>query len=200
MGFYDKYVLPRFLDMAMQQGPITKQRAKVVPRAEGRILEIGIGSGLNLPFYDRDKIDKLWGLDPSLELQAMARRRACEAGIDVDFLGLSGEDIPLDAESVDTVMVTYTLCTIPDVATALGEMRRVLRKNGRLVFAEHGRAPDHSVARWQNRLNNTWRRMAGRLQHEPTGARAPGSRGIRGLRSRSTLSARPPHPDLQLLG
>lgn len=161
MGFYDRLVLPKVLDYAMRQPPIPKQREKVVPLAEGRVLEIGIGSGLNLAFYDQSKVEKLWGLDPSMELRRRAAARARESGIDVDFIGLSGENIPLDDGSADTVVTTFTLCTIPDAAAALREMYRVLRPGGRLLFAEHGRAPDADVVRWQDRINPIWQKVAG---------------------------------------
>ena len=160
-SLYDRFVLPKMLDFVMRQEPIMRQRAKVVPRATGRVLEIGIGSGLNLAFYDRDKIDSVVGLDPSPELRAMAERRAREAGLDVEWIPLGGESIPLDDASVDTVLTTYTLCTIPGVERALGEMHRVLRPGGRLLFSEHGRAPDEGVRRWQDRLNPLWKRFAG---------------------------------------
>lgn len=161
MGLYDRYVLPRLLDFAMRQKPITMQRQKVVPQASGRVLEIGIGSGLNLAFYDRSRVVKLWGLDPSEELRRIAQERARAAGLEVEFLGLPGEQIPLDDASVDTVVSTYTMCTIPDVARALGEVRRVLAPSGVLVFSEHGRAPDAGVARWQDRLDGVWGKIAG---------------------------------------
>src|SRR3569832_2370886 len=156
MGLYDRYVLPRILNYVMHDKPIMRQRAKVVPLAQGRVLEIGIGSGLNLSFYDRGRIAKLWGLEPSEELRRIARERARAAGMDVEFLGLPGEQIPLEDGSVDTVVTTYTLCTIPDVARALGEMRRVLVPGGTMLFSEHGRAPDVGVARWQDRLDCVW--------------------------------------------
>lgn len=161
MGLYDRWFLPKLLDFAMRQKPITMQRQKVVPLAQGRVLEIGIGSGLNLAFYDRGRVAKLWGLDPSEELRRIARQRAREAGIDVEFLGLPGEQIPLEDASVDTVVSTYTMCTIPDVARALGEVRRVLVPGGTLLFSEHGRAPDAGVARWQDRLDGIWGHVAG---------------------------------------
>ncbi|MFQ5477838.1 MAG: class I SAM-dependent methyltransferase [Candidatus Binatia bacterium] len=161
MSIYERYIFPRIVDKIMQSKPIRIQRSKVVPLAEGRILEIGIGSGLNLAYYDKGKLEKLWGLDPSAELRVFAERRAMETGIDVEFIGLTGEDIPLEAASVDTVLVTYTLCTIPDPIAALREMRRVLRPGGRLVYTEHGLAPDENVRRWQNRLNGFWAKIAG---------------------------------------
>ncbi len=161
MGIYDRFVLPPVLDFAMRQPPIPKQREKVVPLAEGRVLEIGIGSGLNLSYYDQSKLTKLWGLDPSMELRKRAIGRSREAGVEVEFIGLSGESIPLDDGSADTVVTTFTLCTIPDAGAALREMHRVLRPGGRLLFAEHGRAPDADVVRWQDRINPYWQRVAG---------------------------------------
>ncbi len=161
MGFYSKYIIPKTLDFLMQQKPIMMQRRKVVPRASGRVLEIGIGSGLNLSFYDQGKLEKLWGLEPSPELCKVARRRADLAGIDLDFVGLTGEEIPMDSDSVDTVLFTYVLCTIPDAPTALREMNRVLKPGGQMIFCEHGRAPDSDVVRWQDRINGLWRRFSG---------------------------------------
>lgn len=161
MGLYSRHVLPRLLDYAMRDKPIMRQRGKVVPLAHGRVLEIGIGSGLNLSFYDKAKVDKVLGLDPSPELQVMARRRADEAGVDVDWMALSGERIPLPDQSIDSIVITYTMCTIPDVHSALLEMGRVLKPGAHLYFSEHGVAPDESVRRWQNRLNPLWGRIAG---------------------------------------
>jgi len=160
MGLYATYIFPAVLDLLMRQEPIRRQREKVVPRARGRVLEIGVGSGLNLAFYDRAKVDTLWGLDPSLGLQRLARQRAEAAGIAVEFIPASGEEIPLEDASVDTIVVTYTLCSIPDLGRALAEMRRVLRPAGSLLFSEHGRAPDEGVARWQDRVNPIWRRLS----------------------------------------
>lgn len=161
MGIYQKYIAAPLLDATMRVRPIMRQRAKVVPLACGRVLEIGIGSGLNLSFYDKSKVDKLIGLDPSPELQAMARKRAAEIGLDVDWITLSSEKIPLDDASVDSIVVTYTLCTIPDVHAALLEMRRVLKSNGTMYYCEHGLAPDESVSKWQHRLNPYWKCMSG---------------------------------------
>jgi ubiquinone/menaquinone biosynthesis C-methylase UbiE len=160
-SFYERHVLPPVLDFVMRQEPIMRQRAKVVPEATGRVLEIGIGSGLNLALYDRDRVEAIIGLDPSSELREMARTRAREAGLDVEWIPLGGESIPLSDASVDTVVSTYTMCTIPGIERALAEMRRVLRPGGRLLFSEHGRAPDEGVRRWQDRLNPLWRRIGG---------------------------------------
>lgn len=161
MGFYATYVFPKILDLVMRQEPIRRQREKIVPRAYGRVLEVGVGSGLNLPHYDRGKLAALYGLDPSLELQRLARERADAAGVPIQFLPVSGEQIPLADASVDSIVITYTMCSIPDVGAALFEMHRVLRPGGELFFSEHGRAPDTGVVRWQDRLNPLWRRLSG---------------------------------------
>ncbi len=161
MGLYRSFVMPRMLDFAMRQKPIMRQRARVVPLAHGRVLEVGVGSGLNLAFYDRGKLEKLWALEPSPELRAMTARRADEAGLPLEVVAGGAEQIPLDDGAVTTVVTTYTLCTIPEIDRALAEIHRVLEPGGRLLFAEHGRAPDRSVARWQDRLNPLWRKIGG---------------------------------------
>jgi ubiquinone/menaquinone biosynthesis C-methylase UbiE len=161
MGLYSKYVLPRLVHAACSSRANTVQRKRVVPRAEGRVLEVGIGSGLNLPFYDTTKVTRILGLDPSLELTGMARESARELDVPVEFLPVPGEEIPLENGSVDTVLVTYTLCSIADVRTALSEMRRVLTPGGRLVFCEHGRSSDRGTFRWQRRLDPVWSRFSG---------------------------------------
>jgi ubiquinone/menaquinone biosynthesis C-methylase UbiE len=161
MGFYDKFILPRFINCACGTKPIMKQREKVVPLATGTVLEIGIGTGLNLPYYDPQKVERLIGLDPSEKSWELAGERAAHLEFDVEFIGLPGEEIPLDENSVDTVMVTYALCTIPDPVTALKGVARVLRPGGKLFFCEHGKAPDADVVTWQDRINPLWRRIAG---------------------------------------
>ena len=161
MGWYDDKVLPTLIDLACGTKPTKKQREKIVPRATGDILEIGFGSGLNLPFYDRDKVRKLWGLEPCTGMWKLARTRIANSGFDVELIESPAEEIPLANNSVDTVLVTYTLCTIPDASRALDGMRRVLKPDGRLLFCEHGKAPDGSVHRWQERLNPTWKKFAG---------------------------------------
>jgi len=161
MGFYDRHVLPRFINCACGAKPIMKQREKVVPLASGTVLEIGIGTGLNLPYYDASRVDRLIGLDPSEASWKLAGARAAQLDFEVEFIGLPGEEIPLDDASVDTVVVTFSLCTIPDPVTALKGMCRVLRQGGSLVFCEHGGAPDENVRKWQDRINPTWRRLAG---------------------------------------
>ena len=161
MGFYEKYILPRFINCACSTKPMMKQREKVVPRASGTVLEIGIGTGLNLPYYDPSTVEKVIGLDPSEKSWELAAERAAHLDFEVEFIGLPGEAIPLDDASVDTVLVTYALCTIPDPVAALQGMSRVLRPGGELIFCEHGIAPDTSVQRWQARINPAWRAIAG---------------------------------------
>ena len=161
MGLYKKFILPKLTHWVCSQKDIAQQREKVVPLAKGRILEIGIGSGLNFPFYDPAKVDHVWGLDPSRQLLKIAEQKAVEMPFGVDFIGLSGEEIPLEKNSVDTVLSTYTLCSIPDVLRALNEMNRVLRPGGELIFCEHGKAPDDNVHRWQERINPIWTKISG---------------------------------------
>jgi ubiquinone/menaquinone biosynthesis C-methylase UbiE len=161
MGFYDRHILPRLLNSAMSTKPITYQRRKVVPRAEGRVLEIGFGAGHNLPFYDAAKVSHIWALEPAAEMRARAAERVSQTPIALEFLDLPSEQIPLDDDAADTVLVTYTLCSIPDVHTALGEMRRVLKPAGRMIFCEHGEAPDESVRRWRERLTPLWKAIGG---------------------------------------
>ncbi|GHD30570.1 class I SAM-dependent methyltransferase [Parahalioglobus pacificus] len=161
MGFYDKHIVPRFINCACGTKPIMKQREKVVPKAEGVVLEIGIGTGLNLPYYDEAKVGRVIGLDPSQESWELAGERARALGIPIDFIGLPGEQIPLQDDSVDCVLVTYSLCTIPDPVAALVGMSRVLRPGGKLLFCEHGLAPDADVVKWQDKINPVWRRIAG---------------------------------------
>lgn len=161
MGFYDYYLLPRVVHFTCGLKPAMKQRAKIVPLAVGKVLEIGIGSGLNIPFYDSGRVEHLWGLDPSAEMWAIARRNAEAHHLDAEFIQSGAESIPLDSHSADTVVMTYTMCTIPQVQPALEEIRRVLKPGGQLLFCEHGRAPDESVRRWQDRMNPLWRRLGG---------------------------------------
>jgi ubiquinone/menaquinone biosynthesis C-methylase UbiE len=161
MSIYEKYLLPRLVNFTCGLKPMMKQREKVVPLAEGRVLEIGIGSGLNMPYYSTSKVKRLWGLDPSQETWALAQDKGKKLNFDVEFIEASAEEIPLDRGSADTVLVTYTICTIPDAIAALKEARRVLKPGGNLLFCEHGLAPDESVRRWQDRLNPLWTRIGG---------------------------------------
>jgi ubiquinone/menaquinone biosynthesis C-methylase UbiE len=163
-GWYERRVLPWLLDLACGIRPFWRQRQKVVPLASGRVLEIGIGTGLNLAHYDKTRVDHVVGLDPGVEMHALARRRARAAGITVELVALSAERIPFEDGAFDTVLSTYTLCTIPDPVAALKEMRRVLKPGGQLIFCEHGLAGDASVRAWQHRLTPAWSRLAGGCQ------------------------------------
>lgn len=160
MSFYDKWILPLLIDIAMRNKEATRYRSQLVPQARGTVLEIGVGSGLNLPFYDAG-VEHLYGLDPSEELLVMAKKKARAIAFPIDFLAHSGEEIPLDDAAIDTVVTTWTLCSIPDPVQALLEMKRVLKPGGALLFAEHGLAPEAQVQCWQQRLNPLWGRFAG---------------------------------------
>jgi ubiquinone/menaquinone biosynthesis C-methylase UbiE len=164
MGLYGKHILPKLVHFACSRKPNMRQRAKVVPRAHGVVLEIGIGTGLNLPFYDPHNVTKVFGLDPSVEMTRVAAEAARSVDFEVAFIGLPGEEIPLETASIDSVVLTYTLCSIPLAREALGQMKRVLKPGGELVFCEHGAAPDPSVRRWQDRLNPIWSRLGGGCQ------------------------------------
>ena len=161
MGVYAKYVLPRLIDLAMRNKDAARVRGEWVPHARGEVLEVGIGSGLNLPFYSSE-VQRLYGVDPSAELQRMARTRNANSPLKVEFLSQSVEEpLPLSDRSIDTVVMTWTLCSIADPSKALHQMKRVLKPNGLLIFVEHGRAPEPSVAAWQDRLTPVWKRVGG---------------------------------------
>ncbi len=161
MSFYDDKVLPHFINCACGNKAIARQRRKIVPQAEGRVLEVGMGPGLNLPYYDPERVDMVWALEPCHGMRALAQPHIDAAPFSVEWLDLPGEKIPLQDDSVDTVLLTYTLCTIPDWRKALEGMHRVLKPGGRLLFCEHGRASDAGVRRWQNRINPLWKKFAG---------------------------------------
>lgn len=161
MNWYDRHLLPWLIDLACGLPMVQTRRRALVPQAHGRVLEIGMGTGRNLPFYDRTKLTQLVGVDPALQMHSLARRRSQQAGIDVELVGLSAEQLPLPDDSFDTVVCTYTLCSIPDPVTALHEVRRVLKPGGQFLFCEHGRSPDLAVARWQDRIQPLWMPLAG---------------------------------------
>ena len=161
MSFYENRILPHLINLACTAKPTRRQREKIVPRAYGDVLEIGFGGGLNLPYYDADKVRKIFGLEPSAGMRRSAAANIAASPLDVELVGLPGEEIPLDDNSVDSILVTYTLCTIPDARAALEGMRRVLKPRGHLFFCEHGKAPDDDVRKWQNRLNGAWSRLSG---------------------------------------
>ena len=159
MSFYERAILPRLIHAGMRQERFLPYRQRLVSQAEGRVLEVGFGSGLNVPLYAAST--SLIGLEPSPRALSMAQLPASQATCPVTLLEASGEDIPLRSQSVDTVVVAWTLCTIPDVMRALQEMRRVLRPSGRLLFVEHGRSRDVGVAKWQDRLTPLWKTFTG---------------------------------------
>lgn len=160
MGFYRDRILPSLIDLAMRQRNLVAYRGRAIAAAEGRVLEIGIGSGLNLPFYI-DKATSVIGLDPSPRLLTMARAAGSAASRKLELIEGSAETIPLEDRSVDTVVTTWTMCSILDAAQSLSDMRRVLRPTGRLIFVEHGRAPDPNVRWWQDHLTPLWQRFSG---------------------------------------
>ena len=160
MNFYDRYLLPTLLDLACSLPAIARQRSRVVPQARGRVLEVGFGSGRNLPHYG-EGVRELLALDPHPGFARMVRRRSRHLGFPVTSLQLAGEGIELDDASVDDVVMTYTLCSVDEPTQVLDEIRRVLRPGGRLLLAEHGAAPQTRVRHWQDRLTPTWRKIAG---------------------------------------
>ena len=161
MSFYENKILPRVINCACGMKAVDLQRAKVVPLAQGQVLELGIGSGLNVKHYDAKRVSKVIGVDPSEESWQLAQPAVQQSDVPVEYLQSSAEEIPLATDSVDTAVITYTLCTIPDPSRALAEVVRVLRPGGRVLVAEHALAPDASVAKWQNRVNGFWGKMAG---------------------------------------
>ena len=161
MGVYERFILPRLIDVGCGSKPVRKQREKVVPLARGRVLEIGFGSGMNLPYYEPQQVEHVWALEPSREMWQRAAEEVRSTSLPVELVEATAEEIPLTSATADTVLVTFTLCSVPDAIAALSEMRRVLKRGGRLVFCEHGAAPDRDVRRWQDRLNPVWRRFSG---------------------------------------
>jgi ubiquinone/menaquinone biosynthesis C-methylase UbiE len=161
VGLYRRFVLPRLIHLVCGARPNRLQREKIVPLAAGEVLEIGFGTGLNIPFFDPTTVSRVRALEPAEEMWELARKAVEASPVPVEPLLASAEAIPLPDASVDTVLVTYSLCTIADPDRALRESRRVLRRGGRLLFCEHGVAPDAHVQRWQERLNPVWRRFSG---------------------------------------
>ena len=159
--WYDHHVMPRVVDLACRSRAIERKRQRIVPQAAGVVVEIGFGSALNLPHYDPQRVRHVIGLDPVAEMVGMGESRHADAPVSLEIISASAADMPLETASADTVLLTFTACTIPDIEPAMAEMRRVLKPGGRLLFCEHGRAPDPRVARWQDRLNPMWQRLAG---------------------------------------
>lgn len=160
MSFYNEHILPYVINLAMRNRELRPYRERVLSQARGRVLEIGVGSGLNLPFYG-SRVDEILGLDPAARLIAMAEYAASRSKIPVTLITGSAQAIPIDRCSIDTLVTTWTLCSIPDVGAALQEMRRVLKVGGQLLFVEHGLAPEESIRKWQNRLTPLWKRIGG---------------------------------------
>jgi ubiquinone/menaquinone biosynthesis C-methylase UbiE len=160
MGFYDDQVLPRMINRAMSRGELKAIRARVAASLHGDVLEVGFGSGLNVPHYPPG-VTRVQAVDPATVGRKLAARRVSESTVPVEYVGLDGQALPVESGSVDQVLTTWTLCSIPDVESALGEIRRVLRPGGTFHFAEHGRSPDRRVAGWQDRLNPWQRRLFG---------------------------------------
>src|SRR6266481_6427419 len=161
MSLYSKYVLPGIIDLAMRNKDAARLRSVWVAHARGDVLEVGIGSGLNLPYYS-PQVRRVYGVDPSLELQRRAHKRIAIGCFPVEFFAQSAEQpLPLPHASIDTVVVTWTLCSIPEVSSALQEMRRVLKPSGRLIFVEHGQSTEPRVVAWQERLTPMWKRFTG---------------------------------------
>lgn len=161
MGFYADHIEPAVVSFACSMPAISKERSQIVPEASGAVLEVGFGSGHNAGYYDRAGITRLYALEPSAAMRRKAEKRVAALPFEFEWLDLKAEEIPLDQASVDTVLLTYTLCTIQDVSQALAGMRRVLKPGGKLVFLEHGAAPDARVRRLQDRLNPVWGKLAG---------------------------------------
>ena len=160
MGLYQERIIPHIINLAMRNRELVPFRRRVIAAAEGRVLEIGIGSGLNLSFYP-SAVKEVVGLEPAPRLLSMAQRYAGRASANVSLIEGKAEAIPLADRSIDTVIMTWTLCSIPAAQQSLMEMRRVLKTGGQLLFVEHGQAPEASVRKWQDLLNPTWKRIAG---------------------------------------
>lgn len=163
MGLWERYVVPGLVSCACSSKPIMKQRQKVVPKASGTVLELGCGSGTNFGYYDRSTVTRLHALEPSKGMIKRARKTAetLSFGKNIEFHEAGAEAVPLDDKSVDTAVITFVLCTIPDWQAALSEVRRVLKPGGQVLFSEHGLAPDAGIAKWQRRIEPIWKPLAG---------------------------------------
>ena len=162
MGFYHERILPHFIDVACSAEPIMEVRKRIVPQCVGTVLEVGAGSGINFGLYDPSQVTKVWALEPSLGMRRQASKRWTKIpALDIEWLDFPGEQVPLGDSSVDTVLLTYTLCTIGDYQRALQQMHRVLKPGGQMLYCEHGLAPDSGVRKIQNLLTPVWKRLAG---------------------------------------
>ena len=174
----DEHVLPGLIERACKSSDILEERKRIIPRAEGRVLEVGVGTGLNLRFYDPDRVREVVGVDVSPPILERARSRVPDARVPVSLLRASAELLPLDAASFDSIVLTYALCSVERPSAAIAEMRRVLRPGGRLYFIEHGVAPDAAVERWQRRITPLWRSVGGNCHLTRDVARELTSRGF----------------------
>lgn len=161
MSIYEEHILPHLINCACGSSPIRYLRKQIVPCCYGKVLEIGMGSGLNLPFYDEQKVEFIWGLEPSHGMRKKASKNLSQTKLKVKWLDLPSEEIPLESNSVDSILLTFCLCTIQDTQTALAEMHRVLKPDGKLFFAEHGISNDLKIAKWQNRITPSWKKFSG---------------------------------------
>lgn len=161
MNWYDRYILPHIIHFVCKTGFAGEKRERVVPMAHGDVLEVGIGSGLNLPYYDPGKVRRVVGIDPSGELWRLQVKQTSKPAFPVEYIQASAEAIPLEDQTADTVLTTFTLCSIPNLSKALGEIHRVLKPSGQFIFFEHGKAPDRSIQCWQNSINPVWKKFGG---------------------------------------
>jgi len=161
MSFYDDKVLPHILDKLCSQNSVMSLRERVVPLARGVVLEVGIGSGINLQLCNATNVDFVWGLEPSNGMRRKAQHNINKSPVNVKWLDLPGEEIPLENNSVDTILLCFTLCSISNSTIALRQMHRVLKEDGILLFCEHGRSPEPDIAKWQQRVTPTWQKIAG---------------------------------------
>jgi SAM-dependent methyltransferase len=161
MGFYERVIMPAFISCACSAKPIMRQRAKIVPRASGEVLELGMGAGSNIPYYDTAKVARVRAVEPNANMRERASAVAREASLPVEIMEGVGESLPFANQSFDCVVCTYTLCTVSDVASTLAEAKRVLKPGGRFLFCEHGLAPDAGVAKWQRRIEPIWKPIGG---------------------------------------
>ena len=184
MGFYSTWAMPRILDLAMRNQALDHYRRDTIGAARGVVLEVGVGSGMNLPLYGR-AVDRVYALDPSTELLDLARHRARDAIVSVSLVRASAEEIPFASSAFDTIVMTWTLCSIPKPSIALAEMRRVLKPGGQVLFVEHGLSPESRVARWQSRITPCWSWISGgcHLDRKTDGLLHAGGFRIDGLKT-----------------
>lgn len=161
MNFYDEHILPKVIDKACSSSSAQEKRRQLIPFAQGRVLEIGMGSALNLPFYNPNNVELIWGLEPSSKMRDLAKENINKSPINVKWLEFDEDEIQLENNSIDTAVLTYTLCTIPNWKEALKQIHRVLKPSGKLIFSEHGAAPDANVLKWQRRLTPVWKKISG---------------------------------------